>query len=581
VSKKGKSQASPPARAAASQAKAPAKPTNVRIVAAVLAALTLAVFAQVRHHEFVDLDDTLYVTDNPHVTTGLTTDNAKWALTTGYGANWHPLTWLSHQLDVSLFGMDAGRHHLVSVGWHVLNTLLLFGLLRYMTGALWRPAFVAALFALHPAHVESVAWISERKDVLSTFFWFAATWAYAWWARRAGVARYALVAVLLALGLAAKPMLVTLPFTLLLLDVWPLGRSRLPLSKRIIEKLPLFALAAASSVITVIAQRGGGAVTTFDIITPAQRAGNAIVAYAEYLRMLVWPVDLAVLYPYVKSLPTGRVLTAAAIVGVVTLVAWRVRKTQPYLNVGWLWFAGTLVPVIGLVQIGLQSHADRYTYVPYTGLFIAVAWGGHALASRLGVAGRALRVAAAVLVIVAAVASNRQIKMWSSSEALWLRAVTSTRNNARAHYALGMIYARAGDSEAAATQFREALRLRPDLTDARLVVPNLGLALMAQGRIAEAIPYLERGCQLNPRDAVLRHRLALAYVGVDRATDAIASWQEAVRIDPNFEEAYFTMGMILAANARVPEAREAFMQVLRLSPGRLDAAQALKALGGR
>jgi tetratricopeptide (TPR) repeat protein len=543
--------------------------------------LVLVVFAQVRHHEFVDLDDQLYVVNNEHVMTGLSAENVRWAFTTGWAANWHPLTWLSHQLDVTLFGMNASRHHLVNVGWHVINTLLLFGLLRAMTGAVWRSAFAAALFAVHPAHVESVAWISERKDVLSTCFWFLTTWAYVLWTRQGGVWRYGLTLVLLALGLMAKPMLMTLPFTLLLLDVWPLKRSDVSFRQRVIEKLPLFALVAASAAVTIIMQRGGGAVTASDIITLAQRLSNAVVSYAEYLRILVWPVDLAVFYPYVMHLTTGAVLGSAALLLIISLVAWRARRSQPALLTGWLWYLGTLVPVIGLLQVGLQAYADRYTYVPYVGLFIAIAWTGRDVARRVHMSSAFLRVVAAGIVVALAMVARYQTSMWVTSEAIWLRAVTSTTNNARAHNALGMIYGRAGNAEDAAFHFQEALRLRPDLTEARTVFPNLGQALMQQGHTEEAIPYLERGCQLNPERADLRHTLALAYFGANRTTDAIAAWQEAVRINPNFEDAHFMMGMVLAANNRIDEARRAFQQVLRINPGRADAANALAALGRR
>ena len=556
----------------------PAPNQTVALLAAVLAVLTLLVFAQVRHHEFVDLDDLLYVVNNEHVMTGLTAENIRWAFTTGWAANWHPLTWLSHQLDVTVFGMNASWHHLVNVGWHLVNTLLLFGLLRYMTGTVWRSAFVAALFAVHPAHVESVAWISERKDVLSTCFWFLTTWSYVWWTRAGAVWRYGLTVVLLALGLMAKPMLMTLPFTLLLLDVWPLARRAVPFRQRVIEKLPLCALAFASAAITIAVQRGGGAVATTDIITLGHRISNAIVSYAEYLRMLVWPVDLAVFYPYVMQIPTGAVLGSAVVLFAISVIAWAARRAQPAMLVGWLWFLGTLIPVIGLLQIGLQAYADRYTYVPYVGLFIAVAWAGKSIGRNLQLSQGFLRVVAAGIVAALAWVAHYQTSMWVTSEAIWLRAVTSTQNNARAHNALGMIYGRAGNAEDAAFHFKEALRLRPDLTEARMVFPNLGQALMQQGRAEEAIPYLERGCQLNPDRADLRHTLALAYFGVNRTADAIAAWQQAVKINPNFEDAYFTMGVVLAANRRVDEAREAFQQVLRINPGRPDAASALAAL---
>jgi Tfp pilus assembly protein PilF len=548
------------------------------LIALALVLLTALVYAQVLGHDFVDLDDGLYVVNNPHVTTGLTVENIRWAFTTGHAANWHPLTWLSHQLDVSLFGLNPGLHHAVSVGWHLANTLLLFGLLRVMTGTLWRSAFVAALFAMHPTHVESVAWVAERKDVLSTFFWIAATWAYVNWVRHPGAGRYALVAGAMALGLLAKPMLVTLPFALLLLDVWPLGRAHVPLSRRVIEKVPLIALSVASSVITVIMQAGGGAISGADVVPVAGRVSNAIVAIGEYLRMLVWPVDLAVFYPYVMRIPWTDVLQAAAVITVISIVAWRSRARHPAVLTGWLWFIGTLVPVLGLIQVGTQSHADRYTYVPYIGLFIAAAWGGRAIATRVHMTPSFLRVVATALVLACAWVARTQTAMWVNSEAMWLRAVTATTGNARAHNALGALYGNEGRAEEAAANFREALRLRPDLTEARHVFPNLARSLMAQGLVTEALPYLERAIALNPDRADLRHDLALAFFGLERTEDALASWREAIRLNPDFDDAYFTMGMVLAAQGRRDDARRAFAEVLRIKPDRDDARKALESL---
>jgi Flp pilus assembly protein TadD len=549
------------------------------LLAAALVLITIAVYAQVRSHEFVDLDDGGYVVTNVHVNTGLTLENVRWALTTGYAANWHPLTWTSHQIDVSLFGMNPGRHHLMNVAWHVLNTLMLFGLLRVMTGALWRSAFVAAVFAVHPAHVESVAWVSERKDVLSTFFWLAATWAYVDWVRRPAAWRYGLVVVLYALGLLAKPMLVTLPFTLLLLDFWPLHRSALPWARRVLEKVPLLAMAMASSVVTAIVQQGGGAIGAVEVVSIADRLANAVVAYGSYLKMLVWPVDLAIFYPYRMDLPVSSVIGSLIVLAVITVIAWRTRRSQPFVLVGWLWFLGTLVPVIGLVQIGMQALADRYTYVPYIGLLVATAWAGRALAKRAHVGSGFLRVVGAGVVGVLAFVAHGQAATWATSEAIWLRAAIATTGNARAHNSLGVIYGNRGETELAAAHFQEALRLRPDLTEARNVLPNLGLALMAQGKVPEAVPVLERARQVNPERADLAHQLGLAYFSLDRKDEAIASWRDAVRLNPRFEEAHFTMGMVLAGMGRTDDARRAFVEVLRINPSRSEAKQALALLG--
>jgi protein O-mannosyl-transferase len=550
-------------------------------MAAALVLLTFAIYWQTRAHDFADLDDGLYVVDNPNVAGGVSVGNVQWAFTTGRAANWHPVTWISHQIDASLFGLNAGRHHLVNVAWHVLNTLLLFGLLRTLTGAVWRSALVAALFAAHPAHVESVAWISERKDVLSTFFWLATTWAWVRWVRAPAPGRYVAVVALFALGLMSKPMLITLPFTLLLLDRWPLARRSAGWPRRLREKAPLFVMAALSTVVTIVVQRSGGAVATLDVLPLGDRIANATLSYGRYLRHLVWPVDLAVFYPYVPDLPAGPVAVAALAIVALTALSWRLRQARPYLLVGWLWFLGTMVPVIGVLQIGMQAMADRYTYVPYIGLFVAVAWGAADAAARAGVPANALRALGLLVVLAAATTAHAQTATWRTSETLWLRAVTVTRNNATAHNSLGAVYGNQGRVPEAIAQFEAALRANPDPTDLRKILPNLGRALISANRIAEAIPHLERARALVADRADLRHQLALAYAVTGRTPDAIEMWAEALRIDPAFEDAYYTMGVALASERRIEEARRAFETLLRLNPAREDARQALAGLGGR
>lgn len=543
-----------------------------------LALLAIGIYAQTASHGFVDLDDTGYVVTNPHVTGGLSMDNVQWALTSTYAANWHPLTWISHQIDVSLFGMNAGRQHLTSLFWHVLATLLLFGCLRTMTGSVWRSAFVAAAFAAHPAHVESVAWIAERKDVLSAALWFATTWAYVAWTRRPSVSLYAMTVVCFALGLMAKPMLVTLPFTLLLLDYWPLGRAAGHWRDRVTETIPLFALAAISSVITTVAQQQGGAVGSLEVISLVERLANATLSYGRYLTMLVWPAKLTVLYPYLRPVPIAASSAWAAVLVVLTVLAWRARRTQPSWIVGWLWFLGTMVPVIGLVQVGSQALADRYTYIPSVGIFIAIAWGVEALARRVH-APRAVPAAVAVAVVmVLAIVAYRQTAVWASTETLWRHAVDVVPQSARAHNSLGVAYGNAGRAAEATAQFQIAAGLQLDVATGQDVFPNLGRALMAQGKIAEAVPYLERARQVSPGRADVWHQLGIAYFGVDRKGDAMAAWKEAVRLNPRSDESYFMMGVVLAADRRVDEARQAFSEVLRINPSRQDARDMLAAL---
>lgn len=348
----------------------------------------LAVYLQVRNHDFINFDDDLYVTINPHVQAGLTLDSITWAFTSTRASNWHPLTWLSHMLDCQIYGMNPGQHHLTNVLFHILNTLLLFFVFMRMTKDLWQSGFVAALFALHPLHVESVVWLAERKDVLSTFFWMLTLWSYVRYVERSGLNRYLPVLFFFILGLMAKPMLVTLPFVLLLLDYWPLKRFRLGSSEDgqdcrperfylgfIWEKIPLFLLSAGSSVITYMVQKSSGAVSTLAVIPVHVRIANAIVSYVSYIGKMIWPHNLTILYPYLKSIIYWQVVGAGLLLAVITVVVFRMMKTKPYVAVGWFWFLGTLVPVIGLVQVGLQAMADRYTYVPLIGLFIMVAWG--------------------------------------------------------------------------------------------------------------------------------------------------------------------------------------------------------------
>jgi tetratricopeptide (TPR) repeat protein len=551
------------------------------LIALALAVLTIVVFAQIGSHEFVDLDDTGYVVENARVTSGLNADNIGWALTTGYAANWHPLTWMSHQLDASLFGTKPGPQHLVSLGWHVANVLLLFALLRSMTGATWRSAFVAGAFAVHPVHVESVAWMAERKDVLSTFFWLASTWMYVAWVRRPVAWRYAAMLGLFVLGLMAKPMLVTMPFTLLLLDIWPLGRGAMPLSRRLTEKLPLFALALASSIITAIVQEQGGAVGSLDLVPMTTRLASVVVAYGHYLRALFWPSDLAVFYPFVKQIGAGLVVASLMSLAAVTAIAWRLRRDQPAVLIGWLWFLGTLVPVIGIVQIGTHAYADRYTYIPYIGLLVAVAWAVTWASGRVGVSRTALVGVGLVVVLALAYGAHAQAATWRNAEMMWVQALRVTDDNARGHNLLGVIYARRGEAAKATAEFQLALQSDPDLSEARLIEPNLGRSLMAEGKVADAVPHLMRAIQFQPDRADLRHELAMAYVGLGRNDDALAAWQEAVRINPNFEEAYFTMGIVLAANHRSAEAVRAFQEVVRINPSRTDAREAIRSLTGK
>jgi Flp pilus assembly protein TadD len=514
-------------------------------------------------------------------------------------------------VDVQVLGMNAGAHHSVNVVLHVLNTLLLFGVLQRMTGAIGRSAFVAALFAAHPMHVESVAWVAERKDVLSTFFWMLTLRAYTAYVRQPGWQRYALVIVSFALGLMSKPMLVTLPCVLLLLDVWPLRRKLAP--DLVLEKLPFFALAGASSVVTVLVQRQGGAVVRLDLIPLSTRVANALVAYARYIEKMVWPMDLAAMYPIPRALPDPEVLavSVALLLGI-SIVAIRSVRQRPYLLVGWLWFLGTLVPVIGIVQVGVQSMADRYSYIPLIGLFIMVAWGVPDLVARWPRLRMASPVAAAAVLAGCMTASTHQVQYWRSSRALWERAVEATRDNYFAEGSLGYVLWKEGRPDEAIPHLQESLRIRPDFAEAH---NNLGVVLAGRGELRDAISHFSVAVRIDPEFKAARDNLAAtnarlttldtslthyadavrarpndlaahnefgaALASQGRIDDAIEQFNDAIRIDPNQPDVHFNLGVMLDRKGRTLEAVEQFRIALRLNPGHVAARQALDGVASR
>ena len=556
-----------------------------------LLAVNVVVYAAVRRHDFVYYDDQHYVTQNAMVAAGLTWHGVVWAFTTGHAANWHPLTWLSHMLDVQLYGMQAGGHHVTSLLLHIVNTLLLFGVLYRMTGAVGRSGFVAALFAVHPLHVESVAWVAERKDVLSTLFWMLTLWTYVSYVRQPQWHRYVLVVVCFALGLMAKPMLVTLPFVLLLLDYWPLGRVTLGAasephrgvtrsSQRMVwlgllrEKLPLFVLAAASSVVTFIVQQRGGSVIPLDRAPLELRAENALVSYATYIGKMLWPSGLMAFYPLTDSISAWQVIGAALILIAGFAVALRTVRRHPYLLMGWLWYVGTLVPVIGLVQVGNQRMADRYTYIPLIGLFLIVAWGVPDLLGRWRYRRIASAVAAGLVVAACAITARAQVHAWENSLTVWQlpgsvsqakdftvainRVVAENRlkegdalsragrideailrysealrlkpHFEEAHNSLGVALMRQGKQSEGTAQFAEAARLKPDYADAR---HNLGLALAQQGRLDEGIAEMLQAVRINPTEPAWQHQLARLYLKKGDAKQAVHHLERTLILDPN------------------------------------------------
>ncbi|MCB1057740.1 MAG: tetratricopeptide repeat protein [Acidobacteria bacterium] len=559
------------------------------LAAAVLVAATLWVYWPVTGYGTVGYDDPIYLEDNPVVMQGLSGEGLVWALTTGHASNWHPLTWLSHMLDVELFGRDWGAHHAVSAVLHALSAVLLLLFLERATGRLGPAMAAAALFALHPIHVESVAWLSERKDVLSTLLAWVALLAYLGWCWRPTRGRYAAVVVLLVLGLAAKPMLVTLPFVLLLLDLWPLERwapaqGWPALRPRLVEKLPLFALALASSVVTLVVQRAGGAVSGLAGVPLGERLANAAVSYVAYLGKLLWPVDLAVFYPH-RGMPLLTVwLGALVLLGVLSVLAWRARRGRPWWTVGWAWYLGTLVPVIGLVQVGAQSMADRYTYLPSVGLFVAAAFSVAELGPvfRISAAawGRASAAVATGLVLLLAVAAHRQVEVWRDSETLFRHALEATGDNAVMANLLGATLLDKGDTAGALPYLRRSAELDPSSAE---VFNNLGVAAQREGRSADALARFRAALDRDPGYAEARVNLANTLVDEGRPQEALAEYEKVLATDPDDVAALHNLGLALAGLGRTAEAERRFAAALALDPDRPglegDLANALLQLG--
>jgi tetratricopeptide (TPR) repeat protein len=559
------------------------------LLAVFLATLVLVAYAGVRHHDFVNFDDPEYVVQNRHVTSGVSGANVAWALTAVHSANWHPLTWMSHMLDCELYGLDdPGGHHLTNVALHAVATVLLFLALRALTGAPLRSAFVAALFAVHPRNVESVAWISERKDVLSAVFWTAAMWAHAAYARRPATPRYLAVVALVVLGLLSKPMVVTLPAALLLLDVWPLRRWRIAgigddapvdadalepstpsrtVPEIVREYAPLFAIAVGAAVITFLAQRSSGAVATLAALPLGFRLQNAIVAYAGYLWSLLWPTDLAVFYPY-RTLPLVEGIASALVLVALSVLAWRTRRTRPYLLIGWLWFVGTLVPVIGIVKAGDQAMADRFTYLPAIGIFVALTWLVADAAARHARARRALVPAALVVVAACTLATRQQLQYWRDSVTLFQHALAVTDESGLAHLNLAAALIERGEIAAGLEHARAAQALRPD--DVKTLA-TLGTALARSGHGDEAQAAYQRALRNDP-DSVLA-LLGMAVLLADRQQwqDAAVAYGEVLRRDPAHAKAHAGLAFVLDAQGRHGDAIVEYRAAVASDPKLLQA----------
>jgi tetratricopeptide (TPR) repeat protein len=591
------------------------KDKRVLMISLFLAAATLAAFWQVSRCEFINIDDTEYVTQNSHIQNGITMEGIRWAFTTQHASNWHPLTWLSHMLDVQLFGLNARGHHLTNLFFHIANTLLLFLVFHRMTKEIWQSAFVAALFALHPLHVESVAWVAERKDVLSTFFWMLTLGAYLWYAERPGLPRYLSVVLFFALGLTAKPMLVTLPFVLLLLDFWPLHRfeqmkpapgsrpgAREPApeergkgkskKKRAVkdavesaqpaktapaepayswalirpllwEKIPLFALTLLSIVVTYIVQLQAGSVKSIEAYPLGVRISNAIVSYIFYIAKMIWPNDLAVLYPHPGFGPLWQVAGAALLLVAATFMAIRGAKRFPYLPVGWLWYVGTLVPVIGLVQVGIHARADRYSYVPLIGLFIITAWGIPDLLKGWRHRKEAIAALSALSLACLFTVTWTQVGYWRNSITLFDHTLNVTDHNSLILNNRGSVYSRLGHYTRAIEDFSRAIEIDPKDTVAYY---NRGVAYFGLGNVKPAIDDFSRAIDLNPIYAEYYYNRATAYTRLGETNQAMVDFNRAIEINPKFDDAYFNRGLIHARRGDYSQALVDFDRAIELNP---------------
>jgi Flp pilus assembly protein TadD len=586
------------------------------LICLALALSTVAVYYRVYSYDFNNYDDPQYVFENPHIQEGFTAESIEWGFTAGHVAYWHPLTWFSHMLDWQLFGRDAGGHHVVNLIFHVANTLILFAALKQMTGAVWPSAFVAALFGLHPLHVESVAWVSERKDVLSTFFLFLTMWAYARFAEKPKIGNYLLMALFYVFALMSKPMVVTLPFVLLLLDYWPLERFSLrhgqagekrSLSYLLVEKTPLFVMAVVSCVITFAHQREIGAMNVGREWGFWVRITNVPISYLQYIIKTVWPSKLAFFYPHPGfSISVPYAAITVVLLVTVTFLVIRFAAKYKYLLVGWFWFLGTLIPVIGIVQVGDQAFADRYSYITLTGLFIIVAWGAPDLLGKWRYRKTLLWTCSLVVLSVLGVCAHIQQRYWKDSLTLCARAIAVTEDNFKAHFFMARMLFLRGDNEGVVEHCKETIRVKPNFVDAHNL---LGTALIRMGKVDEAIECFEDALEVAPDfgpahanlgltlatkgkydNAVEHYRMALETIDespihsdlgdlllhVKKYGEAVTEYQKVLSAEPDNVEVLNKLGFTLAHIGRYDEAIENFNQAIQIDPNHTDAKKNLE-----
>ena len=560
-----------------------------QLICLALALVTFVAYSPVLNNEFITYDDGSYITENPAVLSGLSWASIQWAFNVGYSGNWHPLTWLSHMVDVSLFGVNPSAHHLTNLLLHMANSILLFLLFQRMTKVIWPSFFVAIVFALHPLHVQSVAWAAERKDVLSTLFWLLTMLVYVRHVERPTKTRYLLSLVFFALGLMAKPMLVSLPIVLLLIDYWPLGRTKFAQWKKeqtpkkrdatqtraggmspgflLKEKLPFVGLAIVSSVITFLAQREAGAVAGTGVLSPDLRITNAFVSYIVYIGKTFWPSNLAFFYPHpAEHLPFWQAVVASLILIAVSVGAIMTAKRRPYITFGWFWYLVTLVPVIGIVQVGLQAMADRYMYIPIIGLSVMIGWGVPDFLKELNK--RVLAFAVAVVAVSMAASTFVQAGYWRSSHTLYERAIEVTDHNWVAHTNLGVVLAKEGRVNDAMAQYRQALQIKPDYVEARRL---LAFHLANGGKVDEAITHFREALKISPKDPEAHNNLGSLLARQGKIHEALSEYREALQSNPNYADARFNLGFFLSQQGQTSEAIEQYKEAVRIKPDYADA----------
>jgi Flp pilus assembly protein TadD len=551
-----------------------------------VAVVTLLVFWQIRNNEFINFDDDVYITDNRYVKRGFTLEGIIWAFQFNGIGYWQPLTWLSHMLDCQIYGLDPSGHHLTNLILHIVNSIFLFLIFNKITGEIYKSAFLAALFALHPLNVDSVAWAAERKNVLSTFFWMMTLLSYTYYIKAPSSFKYILTFIIFALGLMSKPMLVTLPFVFLLLDYWPLRRiklfhktnyesgnlnlstsrnNRIAIGRKlIIEKIPFFILSVGSIFIASLSLVHNKDIVSIKAVPIFLRIGNALISYFKYVWRMIWPLDFAIFYPFPKIVPVWQVALASLFLLSVSIFVSSQIKKRPYLSVGWLWYTGTLVPVIGIMQGGLWPEmADRWAYVPAIGIFIMIVWGAPELLKRWRLKKHVLLASAMMILASLAFITRSQLKYWQNSVVLFEHNLKITKDNPVAHHNLGNALVKKGMFDEAIFHFREAIRM--DAHDAKKY-NNLGTAFARKGRMDEAIEQYWRALELNPALAQAHNNLGVALIEKDLKEKAALHFSNALKYKPDYAEAHNNLGALLRRQGRLVDAALHYLEAIRLEP---------------